>query len=139
MNVIYDKKQMEVVTSDSQTTPGLSYDLIRNCACKGTVSVIGMNKITGDMITLERKLAVRRSTGLAVIVGNIVDVLPQQSDPSLSSASVEINQSGTAFVVSVTGVEGQTIDWLIYVDITVSQDNYSQGTKFLKKLFNLKF
>lgn len=122
-NVFYDKKQMQLRTTDGTETPIVSYDLPNNCSIKSTLSVVSRDSVSGDTYSTEIKFVSKRTIGVAKIVGQMIESMPAQFDSSMNGCVVNIDTSGTALSISVSGLQDKSIDWLVLLDLMVYQDN----------------
>ena len=111
VNIINDNVSGAIQTTNAQPIAALFYNLMQNSATKFTLSVQGRNSVTGDIFGLERKFMVKRLLSDVKVIGNIIDSMPLQSDPSLAGVSVNVLSNGASLEIDVVGIAGVSIDW----------------------------
>jgi hypothetical protein len=75
---------------------------------------IGFKASNGQMIDVQSHVPVSNiGAGPVIRSGGQIDIFPPQTDPDLSTASVDASVSGNNLIIQVTGVASTTINWKI--------------------------
>lgn len=122
-----DRRETRLTTVG--TTPGELFraTLAQLTVYRALVELFGVDQGNGNTRDITARMVVKRLTGGAVIVNNAaaqaVTVLSDHRDGTAGTWTAVPSVDGNAFVVTVTGAVGRTIDW--YFRITF--DSFTPG------------
>lgn len=116
-NVIFDRVNAQLQTTNATSTQILSYDLNDNFSGQANFIIIGRNVSTGATCSMNAAFTVKNGVGSASVVGSVVYSLPLQSDVSLATVTATVGTSGASITISVAGVAATTIDWLCELSV----------------------
>lgn len=105
------------LASAAASNTGVAFD---NCAVSVRAQLTGYTA-AGNTATVQMAAAFKRVAGTLSQVGVTVNLMALQADAALATAVPTIDASGTTIRVRVTGVAGQTINWLASLEVFINQ------------------